>query len=184
MTQAPQWTPPPADVDPKAAAKAAKAYAKATRPWYKKKRYILGGIVALIVVIAVANSGGGGSHSTTTDNPLATSSKHSTDSGRRVNGTGPSALPIQNGDWRMDSIRVKNDGLGDFGGVARVTYTGDDQDGGDNIFTVTVFKHGRDVAVLNGSANTVLPGHTVTVDLISTDKFVQGPYKYDFQNDL
>jgi hypothetical protein len=30
----------------------------------------------------------------------------------------------------------------------------------------------------------VKPGTTVTVDFVSSDKFVGGPYKYDFQNDL
>ena len=56
-----QQTPPP-DIDPnqnpRAAAKAAKAYAKATRPWYKKKRWIGLIVIAVIVVIAVATSGG------------------------------------------------------------------------------------------------------------------------------
>ncbi|MCB0963966.1 MAG: DUF4352 domain-containing protein [Acidimicrobiales bacterium] len=44
----------------KAQAKAAKAHAKAVRPWYKKKRFILGGILAVIIVIAIAAGGGGG----------------------------------------------------------------------------------------------------------------------------
>ncbi len=46
------------DVNPKAAAKAAKAYAKATRPWYKKKRFILPiALVLLIVIISATSSG-------------------------------------------------------------------------------------------------------------------------------
>jgi hypothetical protein len=93
-------------------------------------------------------------------------------------------LPIQNGDWRLDSIRLKDDGLGSFGGAARVTYTGKDRGGGSNIFTLTVFKKGKDIAVLQGSANSVAPGKAVTVQFISSDKFVAGPYTYDFQNDL
>ncbi|WP_210424363.1 OB-fold protein [Gephyromycinifex aptenodytis] len=44
--------------DAKAQRKADKAYAKATRPWYKKKRFWLLGLL-LLVVIAVALSGGG-----------------------------------------------------------------------------------------------------------------------------
>ena len=46
--------------NPKAAAKAAKAYAKATRPWYRKKRVIIP-VAALAVVggIAIGTSGGG-----------------------------------------------------------------------------------------------------------------------------
>jgi hypothetical protein len=47
--------------DAKAQAKAEKAYRKAQRPWYKKKRYVLPlGLVVLIVLIS-ALSGGGGS---------------------------------------------------------------------------------------------------------------------------
>jgi hypothetical protein len=43
--------------DAKAELKAAKAYAKAQRPWYKKKRWVLSlGPVLLVVAIAVASS--------------------------------------------------------------------------------------------------------------------------------
>lgn len=44
----------------RAQASAEKAYRKAQRPWYKKKRFIIPlALVVLIVVISVANSGGG-----------------------------------------------------------------------------------------------------------------------------
>jgi hypothetical protein len=42
----------------------------------------------------------------------------------------------------------------------------------------------EDVAAMVGSVNSVMPGDTATVQLISTDRFVAGPYRYDFQNDL
>jgi hypothetical protein len=45
--------------NPKADAKAAKAYAKATRPWYKKKRWIAAIIVGVIIVASALGSGGG-----------------------------------------------------------------------------------------------------------------------------
>lgn len=57
--------PPPADEQPestkdaKARAKADKAYQKASRPWYKKKRFILPGGLLVLVVLIVALSGGG-----------------------------------------------------------------------------------------------------------------------------
>lgn len=44
--------------NPKAAAKAAKAYAKASRPWYKKKRWIAA-IVVGVIILAAALGGGG-----------------------------------------------------------------------------------------------------------------------------
>lgn len=182
------------NMNPKAAAKAAKAYAKATRPWFKKKRWWLVGAIVLIIIIAAVSSGGGGSDSNKTDDSNsngATSASPSTaakDSGQKASGKsnafGSAKLPLQNGDWRLDSIQLKDDGLGDFGGTARITYTGKDSDGGNNLFTITVFQGKHLIATLNGSANTVMPGTTSTVQLISQDKFVGGQYKYDFQNDL
>lgn len=43
---------------PQAQAKAAKAYRKASRPWFKKKRFWLLGLIAVIIIFAVATSGG------------------------------------------------------------------------------------------------------------------------------
>jgi hypothetical protein len=68
--------------NPKAEAKAAKAYAKAVRPWYKKKRVILpAGLLALIVVVVAASGGGSGSGnaSATSTSSTATSASSSTD---------------------------------------------------------------------------------------------------------
>jgi Domain of unknown function (DUF4352) len=59
---------PPQFTDPKSAkaqAKAEKAYAKASRPFYKKKRFILLAVVAVIVVIIIVSTSGGGSGSST-----------------------------------------------------------------------------------------------------------------------
>lgn len=44
--------------DGKARAKAEKAYAKAQRPWYKKKRFLLPLLLILLIVIIVAVNGG------------------------------------------------------------------------------------------------------------------------------
>ena len=56
--------------DAKAQAKADKAYKKASRPWFMKKRFWLIGIV--VIGIAVNSLGGGGS-STSSDSPSETS---------------------------------------------------------------------------------------------------------------
>jgi hypothetical protein len=62
-----QPAPPPAQfADPKSAkaqAKAEKAYRKASRPFYKKKRFILLAVIALIIIIVIASNSGGGSGS-------------------------------------------------------------------------------------------------------------------------
>lgn len=55
--------PPQPPIDPRdarAQAKAAKAYAKARRPWYKKKRFIIPIIlIVLIIIISIATANGG-----------------------------------------------------------------------------------------------------------------------------
>lgn len=68
--------------NPKADAKAAKAYAKASRPWYMKKRWWLAGLVLVIIAVSAAGGGGGDGtdeDSTATDN----SSSQSTDTGKK-----------------------------------------------------------------------------------------------------
>lgn len=62
--------------DAKAQAKADKAYAKATRPWYQKKRFWLLGIIVLIAIFSLATSGDDGS---TTDAATASSSQETAD---------------------------------------------------------------------------------------------------------
>ncbi|MGP3990771.1 hypothetical protein [Streptomyces sp. 3N207] len=98
--------------------------------------------------------------------------------------TGGRKPPIKSGDWRLESIALKDDGLGSFGGRARITYTGSDEAGGVNTFTITVFKGKKDIATLNGSLNDVSPDSTDTAELISTDSYQSGPYTYDFQPDF
>lgn len=191
MTETPT---PPTQSNPRAEAKAAKAYAKATRPWYKKKRWL--GLIALVAIIAIAAASSGGSGSDDKTDSSATDTKADAKSDTKANSNsgseskdkpsayGSSKLPLQNGDWRLDSIKVKDDGLGDFGGTARISYTGDDENGGTNLFTITLFDGKEVVGTLQGSANTVKPGSAVTVQLISQDKYKEGTFKYDFQNDL
>jgi hypothetical protein len=80
--QTPQSGPTPTG-NPKADAKAAKAYAKASRPWYKKKRYWLLAFVLLIVMISVASGGGGGADESASDS--GDTSSASDDSGSESN---------------------------------------------------------------------------------------------------
>lgn len=148
---------------------------------------IVGAFVLIGIIVGV--SGGGGdskspSVSHATEKPKAVASDTpSVDPTVAPSDSGPTNPPIQNGDWVLQSIRVnEEDFLNDFEGSARVTYTGQDPQA-ENAFTVTVFKGGKNVATLTGFANGVAPGSTVTVDLISSDDYVTGPYLYDFQND-
>jgi len=66
-----QVLPPPTQDDPKARAKADKAYAKAMRPWYKKKRFVIP--LLLVLIILITQLGKGGSTPDTTANDTAAS---------------------------------------------------------------------------------------------------------------
>ncbi len=69
--------------DAKAEAKANKARAKAMRPWFKKKRFIFGGLLLVLVIASVASGsgsdtdGGGGGDN---DTPSGVNSDFSTNS--------------------------------------------------------------------------------------------------------
>jgi hypothetical protein len=80
---------PPQFADPKSAkahAKAEKAYRKASRPFYKKKRFILLAAIALIVIIVIATSGGeSGSSSSSSDGGSSSSGSGSSDNAVGLN---------------------------------------------------------------------------------------------------
>ena len=63
--------PPPTQDDPRARAKADKAYAKAMRPWYKKKRFIIPLLLVLIIMITQLSKGGSTADTTATDTSAA-----------------------------------------------------------------------------------------------------------------
>jgi hypothetical protein len=78
--------------NPKAAAKAAKAYAKASRPWYKKKRFIVP-IAAVALVVAISATSGGDSGGPTVTDP--TTAKADTKAG---NSGKEKAAPAETGE--------------------------------------------------------------------------------------
>ena len=52
-------------------------------------------------------------------------------------------------------------------------------------WTLTIFAaDGRQLGTLEGSANDVAPGQTVTVSLFSFDAYYPGPYRTTFQTDF
>ncbi|WP_218184552.1 OB-fold putative lipoprotein [Nigerium massiliense] len=60
---------PPNHRDAKAQAKAARAYAKSTRPWYAKKRTWLLGLLALLFIVGIFQMGNGGDAPAQTNAP-------------------------------------------------------------------------------------------------------------------
>jgi len=94
------------------------------------------------------------------------------------------AKPSDKG-WVLKSIRFPAHGIGDanddFAGTARITNT--NKSAASAIFTITVLTGGRTVASLDGYANNVSAGKTVTVPMISHDDYQPGPYTVVFQTD-
>lgn len=73
-----QQTPPTPGIassakDAKAQVKAAKAYAKASRPWFKKKRFIL--LIAIVLIVAISMAMGGGDEAGTSGDTKSSQSK-------------------------------------------------------------------------------------------------------------
>jgi cell division septation protein DedD len=85
--------------------------------------------------------------------------------------------------WVVQSLTVKKEDITeDYIGSARITNTNRSSKSAG--FTITLFRNGRQLAVLQGTVLDVAAGKTVTVDLLSNDRYSVGSYKYDFQVDV
>jgi len=90
---------------------------------------------------------------------------------------------LTNNGWTITTATVKADGAGNWGANARITNaTGADKKAA--AFTVTVLDASKNVVTtLVGSATSVAKDATVTVQLVSLDKYTAGTYLYAFQVD-
>jgi hypothetical protein len=84
-------------------------------------------------------------------------------------------------DFAVQTLQLQDDGLGDIGGIARITNTSSRTLSGS--FTFTFFQGGHIVGTAIGVANDVAGGQTVTVDLSSQDPIFSGSFRYQFQVD-
>jgi hypothetical protein len=84
-------------------------------------------------------------------------------------------------DFVVDDLIVKDDGLGDIGGIARLTNTA--ATSLTMTFTFTFFQNGQIVGTATGSASDVAPGQTITANLLSQDPMFSGHFEYQFQVD-
>ncbi len=78
-----RYPPPPPNSgespkEAKARAKADKAYAKASRPWYQKKRFIIPGVLVLLMIVVAALSGGDADEIPAASEPAASVTPEST----------------------------------------------------------------------------------------------------------
>jgi hypothetical protein len=83
--------------NPKAEAKAAKAYAKAMRPWYKKKRVIIpAAFVALGVAVSAGSSSNSGTDSASSGSAVTSSSGSKAEQKKDADKQGVVGTPVTN----------------------------------------------------------------------------------------
>ncbi|GAA3226632.1 hypothetical protein GCM10017691_16310 [Pseudonocardia petroleophila] len=154
----------------RAQASAEKAYRKAQRPWYKKKRFIVPlATILLIVIISVANGGGGGSTTTPGGNAAAQD---------------PSAPPAFPGATADDLVAeagatVESDGLS----LSATALTEGGSTLGETLCTSVIYNNGGDGAApfslidwkLQDPNGTILnTGFTGSTNLLSSGEIAPG----------
>lgn len=164
------------------------------RSWFARHKILTAALAvfALFVVAGVAGSGKKANTSAsdplTSATPAATSAPVSPAAAPSSAAASPAAAaapavsskPNDKG-WVVQSLMTADDGVGDFGGTARITNTNDSAKTA--VFTFTLARAGQQIASLQGSAQQVSAGKTVTVQLISQEKYSAGKYTWDFQTD-
>jgi hypothetical protein len=158
--------------------------------WFVRHK-VLSAVGALFLIGIIATAAGGGSKKTDTavSDPLTSTTAPAPapaaakPTPRPVATKAVPAAPSKPNDkgWVVQSLSTRDDGLGDFGGIARVTNTNSEASTG--VFTFTLSRGGQIIGTLQGSTDTARTGQTITVMLISQDKYSRGAYTYDFQTD-
>ena len=154
-----------------------------------KKMLKFGAIAFLVLIVigAIASQGDDSNTtaatttSTTTGGSASTPAPNNTTNATSSAPAAKSDGKASDGGWVLESTKFEAS-LGDFGGTARITNTEDSTRSGS--FTLTLFKGDEQVGTVTGFASDVESGKTVTVQLISTDDYVSGPYRVEFQNDF
>lgn len=140
-----------------------------TKPFYRRFWFRVPSVLVVLVVFGAADNFG--------DPSIAAPS-----SGHRYSAA---LTPAKRGDkgWFLEraSFPDHSVGDGDFVGTARLTNV--NKAPASASFTLTVLANGQTVASLQGSANNVPAGKTVTVQLTSQDEYQPGPYALDFRTD-
>lgn len=87
-------------------------------------------------------------------------------------------FPKVAGDWRLESVTLKRDIEGRFGGVGVIEYTGKTRATGS--FTLVVFSGGRQIAILRGATSQAKPNTSTTVSWVSADPWAEEYDGYTF----
>lgn len=147
------------------------------RPFYRRWWFRAPAVLAVLLIFGAANNFG---------DPSTTPSFAGQRSGAALGGTAvaqaaPASTPTMPTDqgWVLDSYRLQDRALGDFGGPARIMNT--NKTAQSAVFTIFVMAKGHVVATLQGSADKAGAGKTITLQLTSQDKYRPGNYAVDFQ---
>lgn len=92
----------------KAQAKADKAYQKAMRPWFKKKRFIIP--IALLVIMVIATMMSGGDDATTTNTGASNGSNSSQQQAGQAEATATIGQPVSDGKFQFTVTGVETPG--------------------------------------------------------------------------
>jgi len=148
---------------------------------------LLGVFVLLIIIGAVGSalSGNKGTTSSGSSSSPAAPATTAAAAPSKPAASTPAKAPAQGAmtdqGWTLVDVgTIADDGVGQFG-ANHVRIRNDNTDAKTATFTITLTKSGQVVGTLSGAANQVAPGKTVTVMMVSTDKFAKGPYQVEFQ---
>lgn len=134
-------------------------------------------IVALLVLGVIAVALNGGSKAST----MQPANQAPATSATTAPADAADPTTLSNNGWKITTFNMKPDAAGSFGAVARIV-NGTGVDKKVATFTVTVLDSSKNiVATMIGIASDVAKDATVTVDLVSTDKYTAGTYLYAFQ---
>ncbi len=159
------WGPPPGyqgGGDPKAQAKSDKAYRKAQRPFYKKKRFIIpAGLVALLIIGGIA--GGGSSNSTDSSTTAAGAPSSAAPSNAAPSSAAPSRSVTSKESDAAKNVTVTDCKVDDLGGTkfATIGYSVTNPTSKSSTYFIAidvVDSTGARVSEANGIENNVLPG--------------------------
>jgi hypothetical protein len=166
VTDAPQTMDTPRDA--RARAKAEKAYKKASRPWFKKKRFVL--LLILIVIIAIWAASQSGSDSPST--PAQPSSAAEPSTGETAAEAPAAPEP---GSAESDVVVTSCD-VGDFDMVtSALTVTNSTDELASYLITISANgPDGNRVVELTAAANSIGAGQSASVDALGSATGVSG----------
>lgn len=91
-----------------------------------------------------------------------------------------SALPLDDGPWRLDAVRLTRGPTGTLAGTAHIANTTEVTRSAPFGFSIVVAARGRIIGTVTGTSATVRASASVTIRLQSHYRYDHGPYRYTF----